>query len=77
MGPAQRRWWENDWREIRPQHELDQLKRDGVFLDLPMWRGHRSNPKGYGSDEHARAEGIRNAEITMWELYENDPTAFR
>jgi len=45
-------WWENDWREIRPQHELDQLKRDGVFLDLPMWRAHRSNPKGYGTDHH-------------------------
>ncbi|WP_435124301.1 ethylbenzene dehydrogenase-related protein [Halobaculum sp. D14] len=45
-------WWENDWREIRSQHELDQLKRDGVFLDLPMWRAHRSNPKGYGTDHH-------------------------
>jgi len=45
-------WWENDWREIRPQHELDRLKRDGVFLDLPMWRAHRSDPKGYGTDHH-------------------------
>ncbi len=45
-------WWENDWREIRPQHELEQLKQDGVFLDLPMWRAHRSNPKGYGTDHH-------------------------
>lgn len=45
-------WWENDWRQIRPQEELDQLKADGVFLDLPMWRAHRSNPKGYGTDHH-------------------------
>ncbi|WP_255166964.1 ethylbenzene dehydrogenase-related protein [Natrononativus amylolyticus] len=45
-------WWENDWRAVRPQHELDQLKADGVFLDLPMWRAHRSNPKGYGTDHH-------------------------
>jgi len=45
-------WWENDWRQVRPQQELDRLKRDGVFLDLPMWRAHRSNPKGYGTDHH-------------------------
>ncbi|RQG93231.1 cytochrome C nitrite reductase [Natrarchaeobius halalkaliphilus] len=45
-------WWENDWRQIRSETELDQLKQDGVFLDLPMWRAHRSNPKGYGTDHH-------------------------
>jgi hypothetical protein len=45
-------WWENDWRRIRPTDELAQLKRDGVFVDLPMWRAHRSNPKGYGTDHH-------------------------
>lgn len=45
-------WWENDWRRIRSANELDQLKRDGVFLDLPMWRAHRSNPIGYGTDHH-------------------------
>ena len=45
-------WWENNWRQMRPQHELDQLKADGVFLDLPMWRAHRSNPMGYGTDHH-------------------------
>ena len=45
-------WWENDWRAIRPQQELNQLKADGVFLDLPMWRAHRSNPLGYGTDHH-------------------------
>ncbi|ELZ05001.1 cytochrome C-552/DMSO reductase-like, heme-binding domain-containing protein [Natrialba chahannaoensis JCM 10990] len=45
-------WWENDWETIRPQAELEQLKSDGVFLDLPMWRAHRSNPKGYGTDHH-------------------------
>ncbi len=45
-------WWENDWREIRPRHELERLKRDGAFVDLPMWRAHRSNPKGYETDHH-------------------------
>lgn len=45
-------WWENDWRTVRSQDELDHLKADGVFLDLPMWRAHRSNPLGYGTDHH-------------------------
>ncbi len=45
-------WWENDWRRMRSPDEIAQLKADGVFLDLPMWRAHRSNPKGYGTDHH-------------------------
>ena len=45
-------WWENDWRRMRSQEELDRLKDDGVFLDLPMWRAHRSDPTGYGTDHH-------------------------
>jgi hypothetical protein len=45
-------WWEGDWHEVRPPGELAALKRDGVFLDLPMWRAHRSDPLGYGTDHH-------------------------
>jgi hypothetical protein len=45
-------WWEGDWRTVRPSEELAALKRDGVFLDLPMWRAHRSDPLGYGTDHH-------------------------
>ncbi|TYL38702.1 cytochrome C nitrite reductase [Natronococcus pandeyae] len=45
-------WWENDWRTVRSEAELEELKQNGVFLDLPMWRAHRSNPKGYGTDHH-------------------------
>jgi hypothetical protein len=45
-------WWEGDWREVRPREDLLALKRDGVFLDLPMWRAHRSDPLGYGTDHH-------------------------
>ena len=45
-------WWENDWREVRPEEELAQLKSEGVFLDLPMWRAYRSDPLGYGTDHH-------------------------
>ena len=45
-------WWENDWRRMRSPDEIAQLKADGVFLDLPMWRAYRSNPLGYGTDHH-------------------------
>jgi hypothetical protein len=45
-------WWESDWRRVRSSGELAALKRDGVFLDLPMWRAHRSDPLGYGTDHH-------------------------
>ena len=45
-------WWENDWRTMRSAEELARIKADGVFLDLPMWRAHRSNPKSFGTDHH-------------------------
>jgi hypothetical protein len=45
-------WWAGDWRSVRSPEELAALKRDGVFLDLPMWRAHRSDPLGYGTDAH-------------------------
>lgn len=45
-------WWEGDWRSVRSPESLARLKRDGVFLDLPMWRAHRSDPLGHGTDHH-------------------------
>ena len=45
-------WWENDWQQMRSPEELAALKKEGVFLDLPMWRAHRSNPLSYGTDHH-------------------------
>jgi hypothetical protein len=45
-------WWEGDWRAVRSPADLARLRRDGVFLDLPMWRAHRSDPLGYGTDHH-------------------------
>lgn len=45
-------WWEGDWREVRPPEELAAMKQRGEFLDLPMWRAHRSDPMGYGTDHH-------------------------
>jgi len=45
-------WWEGDWREVRSPGELQAMKARGEFLDLPMWRAHRSDPVGYGTDAH-------------------------
>ena len=43
-------WWEGPWDKILPPEELEQLKADGVFLDLVMWRAHRSNAVEFGTD---------------------------
>ena len=45
-------WWEGNWREVRSPDELQAMKARGEFLDLPMWRAHRSDPVGYGTDAH-------------------------
>ncbi|WP_136603489.1 ethylbenzene dehydrogenase-related protein [Salinigranum halophilum] len=45
-------WWEGHWREVRPPAELRAMKARGEFLDLAMWRAHRSDPVGYGTDAY-------------------------
>jgi hypothetical protein len=45
-------WWEGDWREVRSPAALQAMSERGEFLDLPMWRAHRSDPIGYGTDAH-------------------------
>ncbi len=40
----------NDWRDVIRERDLEALRRSGVFLDLWMWRSHRSNPIGYADD---------------------------
>lgn len=39
-----------DWREMIQERELAALRQNGIFLDLWMWRAHRSNPVGYVDD---------------------------
>ncbi|WP_290819184.1 ethylbenzene dehydrogenase-related protein [Halovivax sp.] len=44
-------WWESmPWDEI--SHTDEEMLEDGVWVDLPMWRAHRSNPMEYGTDHH-------------------------
>ncbi len=40
----------DNWRDVLPKEGLDAVLRSGVFLDLWMWRSHRSNPLGYADD---------------------------
>lgn len=41
---------EEAWQQTRSAEELEQLRRDGVFLDLWQWRAHRSHPVGYADN---------------------------
>jgi hypothetical protein len=42
----------HDWRSIKPDEELEALRRAGYFLDLWHWRAHRSNPIGWSDDQY-------------------------
>ncbi len=41
---------EDHWKHVRDPAELEQLRADGVFLDLWQWRAHRSHPMGYADN---------------------------
>ncbi len=41
---------EGDWRDVIQEADLEAMRESGVFLDLWMWRSHRSNPLGYVDD---------------------------
>ena len=45
-------WWEHAWDEPKSQDELDRMLEGGEFLDFPLWRAHRSNPMGYGTNHY-------------------------
>ena len=45
-------WWENPWDDIKPQEELDSMLERGEFIELGMFRSHRSAPMKYGTDHH-------------------------
>ena len=41
----------SDWRTLRGEDELADLRQAGYFLDLWHWRSHRSNPIGWSDDQ--------------------------
>ncbi len=63
-------WWEYDWDDI--EYNDDDMLDQGVFLDLPMWRAHRSAPVGLCSDHHVTDyrhgdEGTNAHESQSWD----------
>ena len=41
----------SDWRTLRSEDEIADLRNAGYFLDLWHWRSHRSNPIGWSDDQ--------------------------
>lgn len=62
-------WWEHDWDAVRPEEELDEMLTAGEFLDLPIWRGHRSNPVGYATNHHVLEH--RHGAVSGEDTYES------
>ena len=67
------------WDNIVSQEELDQLREDGVFLDLIHWRAHRGNPVGYSDSQHVlefrQSDTGQSPYYTNWDD-ENDRPAY-
>ncbi len=38
------------WQDVRPTSVLQQLREQGVFIDLWQWRAHRSHPLGFADN---------------------------
>lgn len=66
-------WWEDSADDVLSEDELDQLKADGVFLDLAMWRSHRSNPMGYGTNHHVFDDRLGDEGTNTYTSQEWDP----
>jgi PGF-CTERM protein len=66
------------WDNIVSEDEIDQLRQDGVFLDLFHWRAHRSNPVGYSDSEHVleyrHSDTGQSPYYTNWDDEGNHPT---
>ncbi len=68
----------HDWRTIKSEQELAELRRDGYFLDLWHWRAHRSNPIGWSDDQYIQdyrwSDEGRGPYTTNWDEEEQRPT---
>ncbi|WP_207891143.1 hypothetical protein [Natrarchaeobius oligotrophus] len=73
----------SDWR---PREPLKRLRTQIAYDDRRIYfrfRWDQPDPGGWLHDalvylvgDHDRARAVRNAEVTMWELYEKDPASF-
>ncbi len=65
------------WEDIVTEEELKQLKKNGVFLDMWMWRAHRGNPIGAVDDmwihEYRNGDSGKSAYSTNWDKKKKQP----
>ncbi len=65
------------WEEVVSEAELNRLKKNGVFLDLWMWRAHRGNPIGAVDDlwihDYRNGDKGKSAYTTNWDKKKKQP----
>ncbi|MCZ6625968.1 MAG: ethylbenzene dehydrogenase-related protein [Deltaproteobacteria bacterium] len=65
------------WEDVVSEAELKRLKKNGVFLDLWMWRAHRGNPIGAVDDlwihEYRNGDKGKSAYTTNWDKKRMQP----
>ena len=67
----------NDFDTVRPESELEKLRKAGYFIDLWQWRSNRSNPIALGDDGYVAEERTGDAGtgpyFTNWDKEANQP----
>jgi hypothetical protein len=74
-------WWQGDWDKVLPPEELERLKAEGVFLDLVVWRAHRSNAMQHATDHwildyRHTDEGTSTYRSQRWDATEGPESMF-
>ena len=54
-------WWETAWDAVKPPEMLDDLRDQGVFLDLWHWRAARSGSMGFSDNQYVLEHRINDA----------------
>ena len=54
-------WWETAWDAVKPPEMLEDLREQGVFLDLWHWRAARSNAMGFADDQYVLEHRINDS----------------
>ena len=54
-------WWETAWDAVKPPEMLEDLREQGVFLDLWHWRAARSGSMGFADDQYVLEHRINDS----------------
>jgi len=70
-------WWDAPLAAVKSKEEIMTLRENGIFLDFPHWRAHRSNPAGYADDqyvlEYRNPDSGKGPFYTNWDDELNQP----